>query len=39
MDNKLFEKRFEQQHYIDDTQAINCIIETAQEVNGHTVSL
>lgn len=33
----IFERRFKQQYTIDDTQRINCIIETAQEVNGHTV--
>ena len=34
----IFEKGFDQQlTAIDDTHEINCIIETAQEVNGHTV--
>ncbi|XP_013099649.2 PX domain-containing protein kinase-like protein isoform X1 [Stomoxys calcitrans] len=35
----IFEKRFGQQHtrYIqDDTATVNCVIETAQQVNGHT---
>lgn len=33
----IFGKRFEDEYRSDDTQEINCIIETAQEVNGHTV--
>ncbi|XP_005182744.1 PX domain-containing protein kinase-like protein isoform X2 [Musca domestica] len=32
----IFGKRFEDEYRSDDTQEINCIIETAQEVNGHT---
>ena len=38
MANKLFEKRFEQKVTLDDTEHIQCDIETAQNVDGHTVS-
>ncbi|XP_011207308.2 PX domain-containing protein kinase-like protein isoform X1 [Bactrocera dorsalis] len=32
----IFERPFGYRHKLDDTQAIICVIETAQEVNGHT---
>uniref|UniRef100_A0A1A9WNK0 PX domain-containing protein n=1 Tax=Glossina brevipalpis TaxID=37001 RepID=A0A1A9WNK0_9MUSC len=35
----IFERRYHQQHYndyLDDTLVISCVIETAQEINGHT---
>ncbi|XP_017467159.1 PREDICTED: PX domain-containing protein kinase-like protein [Rhagoletis zephyria] len=32
----IFERPFGYNHKLDDTQAIICVIETAQEVNGHT---
>lgn len=34
----IFEKKFERKITLDDTQSLSCIIETAQEVDGHTVS-
>lgn len=35
----IFERRFDPQlTKVDDTHEIKCIIETAQEINGHTVS-
>lgn len=34
----IFEKKFERKITLDDTQSLSCVIETAQEVNGHTVS-
>lgn len=35
----IFEKKFERKITLDDTQSLSCVIETAQEVDGHTVSL
>ncbi|XP_053962468.1 PX domain-containing protein kinase-like protein [Anastrepha ludens] len=32
----IFERPFGYRHKLDDTQTIICVIETAQEVNGHT---
>ncbi|XP_037949454.1 PX domain-containing protein kinase-like protein [Teleopsis dalmanni] len=32
----IFEKLYDQRLKLDDTQRIECVIETAQEVNGHT---
>lgn len=34
----IFEKKFERKITLDDTQSLSCVIETAQEVDGHTVS-
>lgn len=34
----IFEKKFERKITLDDTQSLGCVIETAQEVDGHTVS-
>lgn len=34
----IFEKRLEQKVVLDDTEAITCTIETAQNIDGHTVS-
>lgn len=34
----IFEKKFERKITLDDTQSLSCVIETAQKVNGHTVS-
>lgn len=32
----IFQQRFERKVTLDDTEPINCIIETSQKVNGHT---
>lgn len=34
----IFEKKFERKITLDDTKILSCVIETAQEVDGHTVS-
>lgn len=34
----IFEKKYERKTTIDDTQSLTCVIETAQKVDGHTVS-
>lgn len=34
----IFEKKFERKTTLDDTQSLSCVIETAQKVDGHTVS-
>lgn len=34
----LFERKIERKLTLDDTQSLTCTIETAQKVNGHTVS-
>lgn len=34
----IFEKRIERKITLDDTQILSCVIETAQKVDGHTVS-
>lgn len=34
----IFERKFERKITLDDTQSLSCVIETAQEVDGHTVS-
>lgn len=34
----IFERKIERKITLDDTQNLSCTIETAQKVNGHTVS-